>query len=64
MKCVVAQRLDSEDLEALPILAEQYKRVFLHEQITRLYGPLFGLTALKDHLNSRCVCSRKAVADG
>ncbi|QDM55994.1 hypothetical protein SEA_TRAX_114 [Gordonia phage Trax] len=58
MKCIVAQKLDSEDLEALPVLAGTFKRVYLHGQIRRFYGPLFGLTALKDHLNSKCVCAK------
>ncbi|QNJ57147.1 hypothetical protein L3Y21_gp122 [Gordonia phage Rabbitrun] len=63
MKCIVAQKLDSEDLEALPALAGTFKRVYLYGEIRRLYGPLFGLTALKDHLNKRCVCT-KARTDG
>lgn len=60
-ECVVgqwAQKLDADDLLAFQEAPGRMTRVGLYETICWAEGSKpFGLTALKDHLNDRCVCS-------
>lgn len=60
MKCVVGvwhQGLDAADKKAFKRAAVKRSRVDLYGFICAADGGRpFGLTALKDHLNVRCIC--------
>lgn len=60
MKCVVGTYLaglDKEDRAALKRAVPRMSRADLFGTICAAHGDKpFGLTSLKDHLNSRCVC--------
>lgn len=62
MKCVVGawiDGLDSEDTVAFAAAEDTRSRVDLHRVIAKANGGVqpYSLTALKDHLNTRCICS-------
>lgn len=61
MRCVVGTwkaGLDKDDREAFARAVGRKKRVDLYADICVAHGGRpFGLTALKDHLNHRCICN-------
>ncbi len=60
MKCVVGQwlkSLDKDDRAAFKRAVPNKSRVDLFGFVCAAHGGRpFGLTALKDHINGRCVC--------
>lgn len=59
MRCVVGKwvdQLDTEDTIAFDQAADNLSRVDLYKAINTVFGKQYGLTALKDHLLTRCCC--------
>ena len=60
MRCVVGRwrdGLDQEDRKALNLAVNRMSRADLYGLICAAAGTKpYGLTALKDHINGRCIC--------